>query len=119
MSVKHTRDIEARIVDAGKGTTIQVLISSEEGPHFAMRRFEMQPGGYMPNHTNTVEHEQYVLGGQAHISIGGKEYDVQAGDAVFIPAGVPHWYKNNGTEPFVFLCLIPNLPDKITIIPEA
>jgi len=37
---------------------------------------------------------------------------------VFIPAGVPHWYKNSGDEPFEFLCLIPNEEDRIEIIPD-
>ena len=118
MSVKHIADIEAKVVDAGKGTTIQVLISPEEAPNFAMRRFVMQPGGGMPNHTNAVEHEQFVLNGHAKIGIGGEIYEVQKGDIVFIPAGVPHWYTNIGEEPFEFLCLVPNKPDKITIIDE-
>ena len=65
MSVKHANDVEAKDVAAGKDTTIQVLISSQEGPNFALRRFTMQKGGGMPRHTNTVEHEQYVLRGQA------------------------------------------------------
>ncbi len=116
MSVKHSQEIEAKTVEAGVGTTIQVLIPPEEGPNFAMRRFVMQPGGGMPRHTNQVEHEQYVLNGQAQIGIGERTYQVKKGDVVFIPAGVPHWYKNTGDEPFEFLCLVPNKPDKITIL---
>ena len=118
MSVKHSQDIETTAIEAGVGVTMQVLISSEEGPNFAMRRFEIQPGGGMPNHTNLVEHEQYVLGGSAEIAIGDETYHVEAGDVVFIPSGVPHWYKNDGEEPFAFLCLVPNKPDK-TIILES
>jgi len=116
MSVKHTYEIETKNVAAGTGTTMQVLISDEEGPHFAMRRFVMQPGGGMPNHTNLVEHEQYVLNGHARIGIGNEVFEIQQGDVVFIPAQVPHWYTNIGDEPFEFLCLVPNQPDKITIL---
>jgi quercetin dioxygenase-like cupin family protein len=61
MSVKHAEDVDAQDVKAGNKTTIQVLISSDEGPNFALRRFVMEPSGGMPNHTNTVEHEQYIL----------------------------------------------------------
>jgi quercetin dioxygenase-like cupin family protein len=64
MSVRHANAVEARDVVTGKETTIQVLISSQEGPNFALRRFCMQKGGGMPRHTNTVEHEQYVLRGR-------------------------------------------------------
>jgi quercetin dioxygenase-like cupin family protein len=116
MSVKHTEALESTIVEGGTGVSKQVLISSEEGPNFAMRRFEIQPGGGMPNHINLVEHEQYVLQGQARIGIGDEIYHVKPGDVVFIPAEIPHWYQNEGEEPFAFLCLVPNKPDKTTIL---
>ncbi len=116
MAVKHARDVEAQVVKAGESTTIQVLISAQEGPNFAMRRFVMKPGGGMPNHTNTVEHEQYVLKGHASIGIGAETFDVRAGDVVFIPEGVPHWYQNLGEEDFEFLCIIPNKQDEIKIV---
>src|SRR5512141_2043804 len=119
MTVKHASDVEAKDVAAGKDTTIQVLISSQEGPNFALRRFTMQKGGGMPRHTNTVEHEQYVLKGQATITIGDETHHVKTGDVVFIPQGAVHSYENTGDEPFVFLCIIPNKEDKITIVSEA
>jgi quercetin dioxygenase-like cupin family protein len=119
MSVKHVTDVEAKNVAAGRDTTIQVLISAQEGPNFAMRKFAMQPGGGMPMHTNTVEHEQYVLRGHARIGIAGELYEVHAGDVVFIPEGVPHFYENIGEEPFEFLCLIPNKEDKVSIVDQT
>jgi len=118
MSVRHSREVEANPVQAGDKTTIQVLISAQEGPNFAMRRFMMEPGGGMPNHTNTVEHEQYVLGGHAMVGINSEQFEVKAGDVLFIPEGAPHWYQNLGDDNFEFLCLIPNKTDKITIIDE-
>ena len=116
MPVKHVNAVEAQPVKGADKTTIQVLISSEEGPNFAMRRFLMKRGGFMPNHTNTVEHEQFVLRGRASISINGQVYTVQAGDAVFIPEGAPHWYVNNGEDDFEFLCIIPNQKDEVKIV---
>ncbi len=65
----------------------------------------------MPNHTNTVEHEQFVLRGSASISIRGEVFSVKAGDVVFIPEGAAHWYVNNGDEDFEFLCLVSNKKD--------
>jgi quercetin dioxygenase-like cupin family protein len=118
MPVKHVKDVPAQAVKNGDLTSIQVLISAQEGPHFAMRRFVMEPGGGMPNHTNTVEHEQYVLQGHAMIGIGGEKIEVKTGDVVFIPEGVPHWYQNIGEENFEFLCIIPNKTDVITLVDE-
>jgi quercetin dioxygenase-like cupin family protein len=119
MPIKHSNDIEAKNVAAGKDTTIQVLISSQEGPNFALRKFSMRKGGGMPRHTNTVEHEQYVLRGEARITIGEETHQVKTGDVVFIPEGVIHSYQNTGEGPFEFLCIIPNKEDKITIVDEG
>ena len=119
MPVKHSQEVEAKNVAAGKDTTIQVLISSQEGPNFALRKFSMQKGGGMPRHTNTLEHEQYVLRGEATITIGEETHHVKAGDVVFIPEGVIHSYENTGEEPFEFLCIIPNKEDKIVIVEEG
>jgi quercetin dioxygenase-like cupin family protein len=118
MPIKHSKDVEAKNVAAGKDTTIQVLISSQEGPNFALRKFSMQKGGGMPRHTNTVEHEQYVLRGQATVTIGGESHRVQAGDVLCIPEGAIHSYQNTGDEPFEFLCIVPNKEDRITIVNE-
>jgi quercetin dioxygenase-like cupin family protein len=119
MSIKHAQDVEAKTVKSGDKTTNQVLISSQEGPNFALRRFTMEPGGGIPEHTNTVEHEQYVLQGCASIGIGGETIEVHAGDVVFIPEGVPHWYSNIGAENFEFLCIIPNKPDEIKLVEKG
>jgi quercetin dioxygenase-like cupin family protein len=113
---KQMADVPAEAVNAGQGVTRQILISPDEAPNFAMRRFIMEPGGGMPNHTNTVEHEQFVLRGQARVGIGDDVIEVKANDVVFIPAGVPHWYQNTGDDTFEFLCLVPNKPDKIEIV---
>ena len=48
--------IPKKEVEAGKATTMQVLISDETAPNFAMRCFTIESGGSMPEHTNTIEH---------------------------------------------------------------
>jgi quercetin dioxygenase-like cupin family protein len=117
--VAASESIPKNVVPAGKGTFVQVLIGSDKAPNFAMRCFTIEPGGGIPNHTNTVEHEQYVLQGHAKVGIGDRVHPVKQGDAVFIPAGVPHWYLAEGDEPFRFLCMIPNLPDTIKMVGDS
>ena len=116
--VKSSESVVAEVVGAGTGTKRQVLISDEEGPNFALRRFIMEPGGGMPKHTNTVEHEQYVLKGKARVGIGEKVFEVNSGDAVLIPVGVPHWYEADEKEGFEFLCIVPNKEDVIEVCDE-
>jgi quercetin dioxygenase-like cupin family protein len=116
VSVKHVDEFPLEPVKGGKGTERQVLIGPDQAPNFAMRRFVMQPGGGIPRHTNTVEHEQYVLRGKAKIGVGDEVREIGVGDVTYIPAGTPHWYEVQGDEPFEFICVVPNAPDKITML---
>ncbi len=116
MILRHADEVSGTDVKAGTGTRTQVLIGPDDAPDFAMRRFVMEPGGGMPLHTNEVQHEQYVLGGRARIRIGDDEVEVSRDDVVYIPAGVPHSYESIGEEDFVFLCMVPNRPDRITLL---
>lgn len=116
MFVKKLSTITAESIPVGQGVSRQMLISPEEAPNFAMRIFSIDPGGFMPMHTNTVEHEQFVLNGSAEVSLDGELFAVEKNDVVLIPSGVPHYYKNTGEEPFTFLCLIPNKEDIIEVL---
>lgn len=114
--VRSAESVPLEEVGAGEGTSRSVLIGPEEAPNFALRRFVMEPGGGMPRHTNTVEHEQYILRGSAEVGIGERVHQVKAGDAVYIPEGVPHWYRADASEGFEFLCIVPNKTDTIEIL---
>ena len=70
----------------------------------------------MPLHTNTVEHEQYVLSGRAKVIIGDQSFEAGAGDVLLIPAGSPHSYETLGDEPYSFLCLVPKGQDTIEVL---
>lgn len=114
--VKRADEVERREVAAGTATHTQVLLGAGDGaPHFAMRRFTMGDGGGMPRHTNSVEHEQYVLRGRARVGIGEEVYEVGPDDVLYIPAGAPHFYQVL-EAPFEFLCMVPNAPDRIEIL---
>ena len=115
-AVRPADGVDGVQVGAGRGTVRRDLIDSNEGAHFALRKFTMAPGGGMPRHTNAVEHEQYVLGGRGRIGIGDEVFEVGPDDVVYIPAGVPHWYETIGDQPFEFLCAVPNHPDRIELL---
>lgn len=116
--VKPAEGVAATDVEAGEGTRMQVLVGPEDGaPNFVLRRFVMEAGGGIPEHTNEVEHEQYVLRGRARIRIGDEEHRVGPADSVYIPAGVPHAYEVV-EGPFEFLCVVPNRPDEIRLLEE-
>lgn len=112
---KELINIEAVPQKAGKGVAMRMLISPNEAPHFAMRNFTIEPNGFMPLHTNSVEHEQYVLSGRAKVVIDDKVIEAKAGDVLHIPAGIAHSYETIGDEAYSFLCLVPNKEDTITL----
>lgn len=116
MPVINPKTVQSEPINQGQGVSRKMLISPEIGPNFAMRQFSMEPGGFMPLHTNQVEHEQYVLRGRAVLELGDETLAVQVGDVVFIPAGLPHSYTNLGDEPFEFLCLVPNKEDHTELV---
>jgi len=115
MAVKAMNDIRRDKVEAGINTYRQVLIGPEQGPNFAMRRFIIEPGGSMPLHTNSVEHEQLVLNGRAKVQIGNETLEVKKDDLVYIAAEVEHSYTTIGDENFEFICVVPNKEDVIEI----
>ncbi len=115
--LKRGEDVTYEPVDAAAGLKKGVLIDESDGaPNFAIRRFELSAGADVPRHTNAVEHEQYVLAGEYVVGIGDEEHVVSAGDSVLIPAGVEHWYRNDGDEPGAFLCAVPNGDDEIELV---
>ena len=115
--VRRSEDIEYEDVGAAEGMRKGVLVDESRGaPNFAIRRFELDPGASVPEHTNEVEHEQYVLAGEYTVGIGDEEYTVSEGDSLLIPAGVVHWYRNEGDEPGAFLCAVPNGDDEIELV---
>ena len=116
MYVKHSHEVPSQPLQVGSGASKAVLISDQEAPNFAMRKFTIHPGGSMPMHYNLVEHEQYVLSGKALVIINDIPHAVGAGDVVFIPPEVPHSYRVTGPEDFVFLCLVPNKSDETVLI---
>ncbi len=115
MTIKAMNDIERTKIEAGKNTYRQVLIGPDEAPNFAMRRFIIEPGGGMPLHTNSVEHEQLVLNGRAEVQIGDEIVEVKKDDVVYIPAEVEHSYKTLGNKNFEFICIVPNKEDVIKL----
>lgn len=113
--IKNLSNFEKEKISGGVNTYKQVLIGPDIAPNFAMRKFIIEPGGFMPLHSNTVEHEQLVLNGKAEVIIGENKYEVKKDDVVYIPAGINHSYKTIGNESFEFICIVPNKEDKIII----
>jgi quercetin dioxygenase-like cupin family protein len=109
MKIFHYDTVKAKDAEDGASKLkIRWLITKEIGAeHFAMRLFEIEPGGYSPLHAHSWEHEVFILEGEGLVFDGEKATEFKAGDVVFISPDERHQFKNNGRKTLKFLCLIP------------
>lgn len=111
MKVVPYEQIESAPVemDGAVGCRIRCLIGQEDGaPRFSMRQFEVAVGGNTPRHTHPYEHEVFVLEGSGTVLQGDQEFPLRPGTVVYVPPGLVHQFRNTGTGPLKFLCLIPH-----------
>jgi quercetin dioxygenase-like cupin family protein len=60
--------------------------------------FEIEPGHYLATHTDSAEEIVLLLSGTVEASLGDEGGTLTAGEAVLIPAMIPHGIRNVGTE---------------------
>jgi quercetin dioxygenase-like cupin family protein len=95
-------------VEGAKNVTIRWLLSKNDGvENFAMRMFELQPGGFTPLHTHPHEHEVFIIEGQGIFVYEGKQHPFSAEYVIFVPGNKQHQFKNTGDSVLRFLCIIP------------
>ncbi|GAA1995742.1 cupin domain-containing protein [Microbacterium ulmi] len=57
-------------------------------------RFEPRTG--IPLHSHNVEETVVITEGEAQVVIAGETFELAAGDVTWVPAGVPHFFRNRG-----------------------
>lgn len=124
MKVHHHTDVELKQVDmpgAANAKVRQLVGANVDAPNFAMRMFEIEPGGHTPRHQHDYEHEIYVLEGDGVVFEGDTPVPLRAGDAVYVHPNDIHQFKNTGSATMKMLCLIPNSAagKKVTVVPEC
>lgn len=103
--------------DIPKTVNAQIaVLSPVEEKDFLVRKITLGEGGSMPLHTNLIQHQQYVLSGEANVIIGDETVHAKAGDFIYIPAGVAHCYEACFKSDYQFLCMITTAEDKITML---
>ncbi|OHB76789.1 MAG: cupin [Planctomycetes bacterium RBG_16_64_10] len=124
MKVQHVSQIEPQPVsmEGARGCTVRWLIGQPDGaPNFAMRQFEVAPGGHTPRHRHPYEHEVFVLAGTGAVSDGATERSLSAGDVVYVGPDEVHQFRNSGATLLKFLCLVPlsSAGQPVTVMPEC
>jgi quercetin dioxygenase-like cupin family protein len=95
-------------IEGAANTTIRILVSKTDGAdNFAMRMFEILPGGHTPLHSHPHEHEVFILDGEGIFVCEGKEHRIASEYVVFAPGGAEHQFRNTDDSVLRFLCLVP------------
>ncbi len=115
MYCKKSDEFEKNSVPKTQKAQISVLTPSDD-KDFIVRKILIQAGGSMPNHTNEIQHQQYVLDGEAKVVVGNNEYHAQKGDFIYIPAGINHYYEACYGSDYEFLCMITTKEDCIKML---
>jgi len=115
MYCKNSENFETNKIPKTVNAKIAVLTPNED-KDFIVRKVSLDSGGSMPNHTNEIQHQQYVLEGEAKVVVGNKEYHAKQGNFLYIPAGVEHSYEACYGSEYEFLCMITTKEDEIKLV---
>ena len=111
MLIKKPGDVAVEPVqmEGAKDVTVQVLLGPKDNiPTFAMRLFEMAPGGHTPYHSHPFEHEVIVMSGQIAIKASDNNYPLNIGDVILVQPDEIHQFRNlSDVDSAKMICIVP------------
>jgi quercetin dioxygenase-like cupin family protein len=110
--IKKNMDVREDIPEeeGTKDVLRRILIGPDDGSlNIIMRHFKILPGGNTPLHRHNWEHVVKIEKGKGIVvNEAGEEIVISEGESLFIPENEEHQFKNPFSDPFEFLCIIPN-----------
>ncbi|RSM91631.1 cupin domain-containing protein [Kibdelosporangium aridum] len=94
------RPSEVEQVDRGAGIVTLPMVGKWNSTQSSVTTgvTSFAPGTGIPLHSHNVDECVLVLEGEATVTIGEDEFDVDAGVNTWVPAGVPHRFVNRGNS---------------------
>ncbi len=97
-------------MEGTKDVTMKILLGPEDGSNnIIMRYFKILPGGHTTRHSHAHEHLVKIEKGRGvAIDEQGNQHELRVGQSVFVESNREHQFLNPFSEPFEFICIIPN-----------
>lgn len=114
MHVRRADQMEGQPVEMEgvRNVKMRLLLGRADGaPTFAMRHFEVAPGGYTPRHQHPYEHGIQILNGSGTVEVDGATHVLQPGDSLFIEPDSLHQFRADRGESLEFICMVPTTFD--------
>ncbi len=111
MLIKNIQDVPAQPVQMEGAKNVQVRViygPKDNAPTFAMRVFDLAPGGHTPCHEHPFEHEVLILDGDIAVHSPNGPRPLKKHDTLLVAPNETHQFKNlSETQPARFMCLVP------------
>jgi quercetin dioxygenase-like cupin family protein len=99
--------VEGYTPASANAVTKQVLIGAADGAaNFALRYFEVAPGGSSALDRHAHDHGVLILRGRGTVRLGDEQHAIAIGDVVYVAPDETHRFENPGPEPLGFLCVV-------------
>ncbi len=109
MIIKNLKEVPLAGTGGLEKVTKRIVIGPGDGSEeIVLRYFSVEPGGASPHHAHGFPHLVKVEAGEgAVVDVQGREHPVKPGDYVYVGDEEVHQFRNKGTEPFDFVCIVP------------
>ncbi|MDD3654717.1 MAG: cupin domain-containing protein [Desulfotomaculaceae bacterium] len=88
-NIDHSKVLEmAALVEYQKGQVVSRTLA--QGKPLSITLFAFDKGEEISSHSSGGDALVYLLDGQAEITIGEEKFNVEKGETIVMPAGIPH-----------------------------
>jgi len=109
VKIKRRSDVPLADLQGYDNVKKQIVIGPDDGSQeIVLRYFSLKPGGASPYHTHNFPHLVKIETGNGTVTDAtGDEHQLRTGDYVYINDNEVHQFRNTGSEPFDFICIVP------------
>ncbi len=109
MVIKKLKDVPFANLQGYENVKKKIVIGPDDGSkEIVLRYFSLKPGGKSPHHSHDFPHLVKIEAGNGIMTDAmGNDHPLQPGDYVYVNDNETHQFRNAGSGPFDFICIVP------------